>query len=98
MAQSVSAPVDTIYEESADSVWGFLPYVKDSDGKPTNVVDRTKLKKSLNKISNAKWKTEFEKSKGYFKLLRYVPGRPVKLDLCERHIYQGLKRKYCKVV
>lgn len=94
-AKLAGAPVDTVYTESNDVLWGPLPTVKGPDGKYTDVIDKKRLNKALDNIPNAKFKNVTLKagprSTKLAKELRYVAGIPAKLGLCERMIYKKLK-------
>ena len=94
-AKLAGAPVDTVYKDSADSVWGPLPKIKGADGKLTDVIDRDRLSQALQKVKNPKFKSITLKTgaKGtkIEKELRYVPGIPTKLGVCERMVYKQLK-------
>ena len=95
-AKLAGAPVDTVYKDSADSVWGPLPTRQTEDGKAIpGTVDKFKLNKALQKISAPKFKnitlkTGFNSTR-IEKELRYVPGIPTQLGVCERMIYKHLK-------
>jgi hypothetical protein len=94
LAALADSPEETTYMGSRDSIWGNLPYVKDKEGKDTSVIDKEKLNNYLDKIKNVKWKTEFTKTKGFHKLLRYSAGIPRALDSCHRAVYKELKKNY----
>ena len=95
-AKLAGAPVDTVYKDSADSVWGPLPTRQTEDGKAIpGTVDKVRLNRALQKISAPKFKSITLKTgaKGtkIEKELRYVPGVPTKLGVCERMVYKQLK-------
>ena len=81
-------PEKSIYKEGKDSLWGSFPYIEN-----TVLVDGKKLNKVLNKAKNPKVKTILNGSHWYRKYLRYFPGKPIKLELCERQVYQQMKKK-----
>jgi hypothetical protein len=93
----------TVYENrTAGVIWGSLPYLKDANKKDTDIVDSKKLNKALNKISNPKFQRVLVNAglgaTKYIRFLRYSPGIPLKMDLCQRKLYQGLKAKYLTMV
>ena len=79
-------PEKTTYEAHEDSFWGPLPY---KEG--TTIVDGVELRKRLKGVKNVKWQTILTGSHWYQRFIRYIPGKPIVLALCERQVYQQMK-------
>ena len=83
----------TSYQDTTDSLWGPLPWMKDSNGNDIiGVLDVETLNRYLDKIDNTKFRGQ-----GFLKQLRYASGKPVKLSDCFRKVYKELKKNYVEV-
>ena len=78
-----------VYTQGKDNLWGPLPYIKG-----TRVVDGEELNKRLRGAKNPKWQTILTSGTWYQRFVRYVAGKPIELDICERQVYQQMKKKY----
>jgi hypothetical protein len=87
--KSLGLPEKTAYGQTNTSFWGPLPY---KEG--TTVVDGDALRKRLKGVKNPKWQTILTGSHWYQRFVRYVAGKPRELALCERQVYQQMKKKF----
>jgi len=87
--KTLGLPKEATYTEERKALWGSFPYIKN-----TTVIDRIKLGLAFRKTTDRKIKTILNGSHWYRKYLRYISGKPIKLALCERQVYQQMKKKF----
>jgi hypothetical protein len=87
--KALNLPEKTTYTEGVQNLWGPLPYIEG-----TRVVDGNELKKRLKGAKNPKWQTILTSRTWYQRFVRYLPGKPIKMELCERQVYQQMKKKF----
>lgn len=79
-------PEKTTYKVGEPEFWGPLPYIEG-----TRIVDGEELRKRLKGVKNPKWQTILTSQTWYQRFIRYIPGKPTTLELCERQVYQQMK-------
>ncbi len=89
LAKLVKGEGVTEYQDFKDSLWGKLPMILNAQNKPTNVIDKKKLKKAIIKSRNPKFRGQ-----GHSIEFRYIVGQPRWMATGWRQLYQDAKKEY----